>query len=123
MKTYSFLVVTGLVAFLAGCAGTSRPAATASGPPANVAGSWRGGTIGAGGATVALMLQQTGSTVTGSIAVGGRPDVTGPLTGTVTGNAVVFKLTSGYGSTGELNVSGDTITGVVGGSGIRLQRN
>jgi hypothetical protein len=123
MKTFSFLVITGLVAFLAGCAGTSSPAATASGPPANVAGSWRGGTIGAGGTTVALVLQQTGSKVTGSIDVGGRPDLTGPLTGTVNGNAVVFKLDSGYGSTGELNVSGNTFTGVVGGSGLRLQRN
>ena len=123
MKTYSFLVVTGLVALLAGCAGTSRPAATASGPPANVAGSWRGGTIGAGGTSVSMMLQQSGSKVTGSIAVGGRPDVTGPLTGTVTSNSIVFKLDSGFGSTGELNVSGDTITGVVGGSGVRLQRN
>jgi len=61
--------------------------------------------------------------VTGSIQVAGRPDVTGPLTGTVTGNTIAFKLTSGYGSTGELNVSGDTMTGVVGGAGVRLQRN
>jgi hypothetical protein len=123
MKTFSFLVITGLVAFLAGCAGTSSPAVTAGGPPANVAGSWRGGTIGAGGTSVVLVLQQTGSKVTGSIDVGGRPDLTGPLTGAVNGNAVVFKLDSGYGSTGELNVSGNTITGVVGGSGLRLQRN
>ena len=123
MRTCSLLVITGLVACLAGCAGTSSPAATASGPPANVAGSWRGGTIGAGGATVALVLRQTGSNVTGSIDVSGRADLTGPLTGTVNGNAVVFRLDSGYGSTGQLNVSGDTITGVVGGSGVRLQRN
>ena len=61
--------------------------------------------------------------MTGSIDVGGRPDLTGPLTGTVNGSAVVFKLDSGYGSTGELNVSGNKITGVVGGSGLRLQRN
>jgi hypothetical protein len=123
MRTCSFLVITGLVTFLAGCAGTGSPTATASGPPANVAGSWRGGTIGAGGTTVALVLQQTGSKVTGSIDVSGRPDLTGPITGTVSGNAVAFRLDSGYGSTGELNVSGNTITGVVGGSGVRLQRN
>jgi hypothetical protein len=123
MKTLSVLVITGLVAFLTGCAGTSGPAATAVGPPANVAGSWQGGSIGGGGLTVALELQQTGSKVTGSIAVGGRPDLSGPLTGAVNGNAVAFKLDGGYGSTGELNVSGSTITGVVGGQGVRLQRN
>jgi hypothetical protein len=70
-----------------------------------------------------MVLQQSGSKVTGSIAVGGRADVTGPLTGTVTGNSIVFKLDSGFGTTGELNVSGDTITGVVGGSGVTLQQN
>jgi hypothetical protein len=123
MRTCSFLVITGFVAFLTGCAGTSSPAATASGPPANVAGSWRGGTIGAGGTAVALVLQQTGSKVTGSIDVSGRTDLTGPLTGDVNGNTVVFRLNSGYGSTNQLNVSGDTITGVVGGSGVTLRRN
>ena len=123
MKTSLLLVIAGLVAFLAGCAGTSSPGATAGGPPANVAGSWRGFTTGTGGTNVALVLQQTGSKVTGSISVGGRGDLTGPLTGTVNGNAVVFKLDSGYGSTGELNVSGNTITGIVGGSAVRLERN
>jgi hypothetical protein len=118
MRTCSFLVIAGFVAFLAGCAGTSSRAAAVSGPPANVAGSWRGGTIGAGGSTVALVLQQAGS-----IEVSGRADLTGPLTGDVNGNTVVFRLNSGYGSTNQLNVSGDTITGVVGGSGVTLRRN
>jgi hypothetical protein len=123
MRTCSFLVIAGFVAFLAGCAGTSSRAATESGPPANVAGSWRGGTIGVGGTAVALVLQQTGSKVTGSIEVSGRADLTGPLTGDVNGSTVVFRLNSGYGSTNQLNVSGDTITGVVGGSGVTLRRN
>jgi hypothetical protein len=123
MTTLSVFVVTSLVAFLAGCAGTSGPTATTSGPPANVAGSWQGGTIGAGGATVTLVLQQTGTKVTGSIDVGGRPDLTGPLTGAVSGNTVQFKLDSGYGGTGQFNVAGNSMTGVVGGSGVRLQRN
>jgi hypothetical protein len=69
-----------------------------------------------------MPLAQTGSAVTGVIDVAGRADVSGPLTGTVEGDTVRFKLTSGYGSTGQLNVKGDTITGVVGGNGVRLQR-
>jgi hypothetical protein len=32
------------------------------------------------------------------------------------------RLDTGYGSTGELNVKGNTITGFVGGSGVSLQR-
>jgi hypothetical protein len=123
MKTVSVLVIASLVGLLAGCAGMSGSAATASGPPANVAGSWQGGTIGAGGANVTLVLQQTGTKVTGSIDVGGRPDLTGPLTGSVSGNTVAFKLNSGFGGTGEFNVAGNSMTGVVGGSGVRLQRN
>jgi hypothetical protein len=55
--------------------------------------------------------------------VSGRADLTGPLTGDVNGSTVVFRLNSGYGSTNQLNVSGDTITGVVGGSGVTLRRN
>jgi len=123
MKTLSLLAIVATVAALVGgCAGTSSPASAASGPPANVAGTWTGGTVGPGGASVRLVLQQTGSQVTGSIDVGGRPEVTGPLTGTVSGNAVAFKLQSGYASTGALNVSGDVMTGVVGGSGVSLRR-
>ena len=40
---------------------------------------------------VTLVLQQTGSKVTGSITVGGRPDISGPITGTVNGNAVAVQ--------------------------------
>jgi hypothetical protein len=120
MKTGPLVATLALAVLMAGCAGTSPPAA--SGPPANVAGSWTGGTVGAGGTSVQMQLAQTGTVVNGTINVSARPDVSGPLTGTVSGNTVRFKLTSGYGSTGELTVSGNTITGVVGGNGVRLQR-
>lgn len=121
MATRSFVVILALAALVGGCAGTSSPQAPA-GPPADVAGRWTGGMVGPGGSSVQMQLSQTGTAVSGNIQVPGRADVSGPLTGTVSGNTVRFKLTSGYGSTGELNVSGNTITGMVAGNAVRLQR-
>jgi hypothetical protein len=66
-----------------------------------------------------MSLTQTGTAVSGTIEVSGRADVSGPLAGTVSGDTVRLKLSSGSGSTGELNVSGNTITGVVGGNSVR----
>lgn len=122
MKTMSFIALAVLAVFVAGCASTDSATSQPAGPPANVAGSWSGSTVGAGGAVVSLELKQNGGAVTGTIKVGGRPDLSGPLQGTVSSNTVRFKLTSGFGSTGELTVSQDTITGIIGGSGIALRR-
>jgi hypothetical protein len=123
MKTASFVALAVLAAFVAGCASTDSAASRRpAGPPANVAGSWSGFTVGAGGTSVSLELRQSGNAVTGTIEVGGRPDLSGPLEGTISGNTVRFRLTSGFGSAGELNVSSDTITGIVGGSGLTLRR-
>ena len=114
-----------LVVFLAGCASARTPSGDAGAPPANVAGSWSGFTGGGGtGGAVTLVLNQSGTAVTGTIDVGGRSDLRGPLTGTVSGNSVKFKLASAFGSTGQLRVSQDnTITGVVGGQSVALRRN
>jgi hypothetical protein len=121
MKTLSFLALTLIVTCLAGCASGGAPQA-AGGPPANVAGTWSGGTVGAGGVPATLQLAQNGSAVTGNIDIGGRPDMSGPIKGSVDGNTVRFKLDTGYGSTGELSVNGNTITGFVAGTGVSLQR-
>jgi hypothetical protein len=102
MKTVSWVAIAVVVACMAGCASSTPQAA--SGPPANVAGSWSGATVGASGAFVSMQLTQTGTTVAGAIEIGGRSDLSGALNGTVDGNTVRFKLNSGYGSTGELNV-------------------
>ena len=123
MKIVSFVALAAFAAFVAGCASTDSGMSQPAGPPANVAGSWNGFTAGAGGTSVSLELKQNGSAVTGTIEVGGRADLSGPLQGTVSGNAVKFRLTSGFGSTGDLNVSQNTITGIVGGSGVTLRRN
>lgn len=120
MKTSRLFTLAIVMAFVVGCA-SSVP--VSSGPPANVGGSWRGGLVGSGGGTTTLQLTQTGAAVKGTIDIAGRPDMSGPITGTVDGNTVRFKLDSGYGSTSELNVKGDTITGFVAGSGVRLERS
>jgi hypothetical protein len=114
-----------LVVLLAGCASARTPSVDAGGPPANVSGSWSGFTGGGGtGAAVTLVLNQSGAAVTGTIDVGGRADLRGPLTGTVSGSSVKFKLASAFGSSGQLRVSQDnTITGVVGGQSVALRRN
>jgi cytoskeletal protein CcmA (bactofilin family) len=92
-------------------------------PIADVAGAWRG-TAGIGGreASVALTLRQDGASVSGAIEVGGRPDISGDLAGIVSGTSVRFRLVSGYGSTGELQVAGDQITGIVSGEQVVLRR-
>lgn len=122
MKTVSFVALAIFAVCVAGCASTDSAVSKPAGPPANVAGSWSGSTVGAGGTTVSLELKQNGSAVTGTIQIGGRPDLSGPLQGTVSGNTVRFRLTSGFGTSGELNVSPNTITGIVGGTGLTLRR-
>lgn len=122
MKAWSSVALAIFTLCLAGCAGTGGAGSPAAAPPANVAGSWVGSTVGPGGGSTSLELKQNGSAVTGVIQIAGRPDVSGPIQGTVSGNTVRFRLTSGYGSTGELTVSQDTISGVVGGSGVALRR-
>lgn len=121
MRAVSFVATSVVIAFLAGCAGSTMTDSATGGPPANVAGSWSGWT--ADGLSVSLVLKQDGGAVTGTIAVGGRPDNSGPLTGTVKGNAVSFRLDSGYGSTSDLRVAQDTISGIVGGRAVNLRRN
>ena len=123
MKTLSLVAIVVMMAFVAGCASSSSaPQAAVGGPSANVTGTWSGATLGAGGVPVTMNLKQNGADVAGDIDVGGRPDLSGPLKGSVSGNSVRFRLDTGYGSTGQLNVNGNAITGFVGGSGLNLQR-
>src|SRR2546428_6804921 len=100
MKIFAFPVLAVLVAFLAGCAGPASTTSPAAGPPANVTGSWYGSTIGGAGSTsVSLTLTQAGSAVTGQIEVGGRPDISGPLTGSGSGDDVGVSSTRWVGRT------------------------
>ena len=107
-----------LIATLAGCASSKSPSASVA-TPANVNGTWTGGTA-SGARTITMILKQTGTTVTGNLTGAGTAD--GPIEGTVDGNTIRLRESSGYGSTPMLNVKGDQITGTLGGTTLNLRR-
>jgi hypothetical protein len=116
----------GLLALLCvvtlGCAAAREEQAAASAPTANVAGTWTGwaGT-GMRSAPVTLTMQQNGAAVTGNLSVGGRPDLSGAVTGTLRGDLLRLSLPTT--TLGELLVKQDTIAGVpVAGLPVTLQR-
>src|SRR5437870_12368323 len=92
------IVAIGLLALLAagsaGC-GAAREAqqAAANAPTANVAGTWTG-SAGTGGVfmPVTMTLAQTGTSVSGTISVGGRTDLSGPIKGSVPGELLNLTL-------------------------------
>jgi hypothetical protein len=103
-----------LVLAVAGCAttGETTAAMNTSGPTAKAAGAWSGyAGVGATSLPVSLTLNQTGGDVSGNISIGGRPDFTGPVVGTVQGNALSLKMQSGPGSFSTMVVGQDQITG------------
>ena len=85
MKIVALALLVLLGAMSAGC-GKARGAqlAAESAPTANVAGPWTD-SAGTGGvsAPVTLTLAQTGTDVSGTIRVGGRSDLSGPVKGEV----------------------------------------
>lgn len=116
-----------VIVAIAGCGGSASRTASSTGAPsaavgapANVNGTWSGALV--GGAPVTMMLQQTGANVTGDLRVGGRADISGPIEGTVDGNTIKLRERSGFGSAPLLNVKGDQITGIVGGTTLDLRR-
>ena len=108
-----------LIASLVGCASSSKSPSASTASPANVNGTWTGGTA-TGARTVTMVLKQTGTTVTGNLSGAGTAD--GPVEGTVDGNTIRLRESSGYGSTPMLNVKGDQITGILGGTTLNLRR-
>ncbi len=123
MKT----VTIGLLAFLAvvaaGCGLRQAEMAAANAPTANVAGTWTG-SAGTGGVfiPVTLMLTQSGTDVGGSASVGGRPDLSGTIKGTVQGELVKLSLPTV--TLGELQAKGGTMSGEVsGGLPVTLRRS
>jgi hypothetical protein len=115
MKMLSMAVLVLLAAVSAGC-GAAREAqqAAANAPTANVAGTWTG-SAGTGGvsAPITLVLTQTGTNLAGNITVGGRMDLSGPVTGTVQGEIVKLSLSTV--TLGQMIAKGGTMSGEVSG--------
>ena len=106
-----------LIAVMAGCA--SMESSSSKMPPADVNGTWTGGTA-TGSATYTLMLKQAGTRVTGTLSGAGTAD--GPIEGIVDGNTVKLREQGGPSETPALMVKGDVITGFVRGTTLTLRR-
>ena len=105
-----------LIAFvLAGCASSQSSGM----PPANVNGTWTGSMSG-GARTYTLVLNQSGTRVTGTLTGAGTAD--GPIEGIVDGNTIKLRDQGGPSETPALMVKGDQITGWIRGSTLTLNR-
>jgi hypothetical protein len=135
MSSYPVVVVlaSALLVVVSGCSSKSSPTSrsstpstsgpVAASPATNLTGTWQGNVgVGARSTSMTMNLRQEGPAVKGDIAVGGRPDLSGPLMGTVDGAAVRLQLQSGQGTSPELRVQGDTITGVISGEPLSARR-
>jgi hypothetical protein len=102
------------ILLIASCAGPTPAPGVAGGPPVNIGGHWAGSAgMGAAAAPVSLSLVQDGAAVSGTISIGGRPDLSGPVVGTVEGNTVSLELRNGYGSLPDLTAAQERITGIL----------
>jgi len=105
MKTSDWLLAVALTMFV-GCATGATKA-----PSVDVTGTWAGDWVGAGAVgsgPVTMTLQQTGANVTGEVVAGGGSPFSGPVTGTVSGDALSLSYRGG---TGEFTVKGSEMTG------------
>jgi hypothetical protein len=123
---------TAVLMLAAGCTSksksTSRSAAPSTGPVAasptssSVTGAWQGyAGVGARSTTVSLNLRQEGEALKGDLAIGGRPDLSGPVTGRIEGDTLRLRLDSGAVGP-EVRVQGDTMTGMVSGEPLNIRR-
>jgi hypothetical protein len=120
MRDATLLIL--LLAVIAGCASSGGDVQTTSGPPANAGGAWSGyAGVGAASAPVTLRLTQNGGNVAGDLSVGGSPDLTGAVTGTVQGNVLRLSMQNGRSIT-PMTVGADQITGIIGAGPVTLRR-
>ncbi|HEY7538939.1 MAG TPA: hypothetical protein VIF11_02290 [Methylomirabilota bacterium] len=104
-----------LIVVLAGCASTQSSGM----PPANVNGTWTGSMAG-GASTYTLVLNQSGTRVTGNLTGAGTAD--GPVEGIVDGNTIKLRDQGGPSETPALTVKGNQITGFIRGRTLTLNR-
>jgi hypothetical protein len=108
--TSVFLLALFCIAMVGCAAAREEQKAAMNAPTANVAGTWTGN-AGQGGSSlpVTMTLAQTGTNVTGNMSVAGRPDFSGPVKGTVTGELV--NLSTATTTFAQLRAQQDTMTG------------
>lgn len=114
VKTLTLLLL-GCIA-LSGCA--SSPSASPG--PADVTGTWRGGTA-TGTRDVTMQLRQSGTNVTGTVAGAGAA-LDGPIQGTVEGNTLRIAQRSGSAAPRPLIIRGDLMDGMLDGVPMKLVR-
>ena len=122
MKAPMIVLSALLSCVVAGCGARQAQMEALNAPTANVAGTWTGfaGT-GRTSVPVTLTLDQADTAVTGNINVGGRPDFSGQVRGSVQGE--LLRLSLPMTTLGQLQVRQDTITGVpFGGLPVTLRR-
>jgi hypothetical protein len=114
-RARTLALLTVLVAATVGC-GAAREAqmAAANAPTADVNGTWSG-SAGTGGqfAPVTMNLTQSGTAVNGQISIGGRPDLSGAVKGSVQGELINLSLERV--TLGQMRVKDNTMTGEVSG--------
>jgi hypothetical protein len=105
-----------------GCAAAKEEKAMLNAPTANVVGTWSGyAGQGAAGVPVSLTLGQTGTDVTGNLTVAARPDLSGPVKGAIQGE--ILKLSLATATFSQLEVKGDTMTGMTAAGQVILRRS
>jgi hypothetical protein len=123
MKTTTIFLLIGLAVVSAGC-GSAREAqqAALNAPTAKVAGTWTGSTTTGGSfVPITMTLGQTGTALTGSVNFGGRPDISGPVKGSVQGEVVTLSLERPS-SAVQFYAKQDTMTGTLFGQEVTLRR-
>jgi len=105
-----------------GCGAMEQERAEQSAPTANAAGTWTGW---AGEPRVArpvtLTLEQSGTNVKGDLSVAGRPDLSGPVTGTVQGELVYLSLATR--TFAQMRIQQDTMSGEGSAGPVSLRRS
>jgi len=113
-----------LILLIVACAGSTPAPGVAGGPPVDIGGQWIGSAgVGAAAAPVSLSLVQDGAMVSGTISIGGRPDLSGPVVGTVQNNTVSLDLRNGYGGLPDLTAAPERITGTLSLGPMSLRRS
>ena len=115
----------GLVLALSGCSSAPKVPPGVLDVTGTWEGLWDGGAIGAG--RISLVLEQTGTAVTGELAISGLQAISatdGPIEGRVNGQVFTFQQPAGV-VEAELVVAGEQMSGYATGRlllGMRLQR-